>query len=144
MIFFFGFSACTNSKTDDSGSIFTDDVSPVLIDGRVWCNQGVDEAGPVYLFFLEATAADPQGDLDLSEEASWTATLIQDGQLMVEDVLYWKEGNYLYSFHEVQHQNIECLQLHDFRFLVQTTDWSGNVSNQIELEVLGFLEADPN
>ena len=131
-------------KTQETESMFVDDVSPVLLSGRIWCNQGVDEAGPVHLFFLEAEAADPQGDLDLLEEANWTATLIQDGQIMVEDYLYWEDGKYVYSFHENQHPNIRCDELNNFRFVVQTADWSGNLSNEIELEVLGFLEADPN
>jgi len=130
-----------DEKNVDTGSLFGDDVSPVLMGGRIWCNQGNDEAGPVHLFFLEAEAADPQGDLDLSEEANWTATLIQDGQIMVEDHLYWEDGKYVYSFHEDQHPNIECNDLDNFRFVVQTSDWSGNVSNEIELEVLGFLAA---
>ena len=141
---FLAFLACVGDKNSDTGSLFTDDVSPVLIGGRIWCNQGVDEMGPVYLFFLEAEAADPQGDLDLADEADWTATLIQGGQVMVEDVLYWEEGKYVYSFHEDQYPNIKCSELNNFRFLVQSSDWSGNQSNEIELDILGFLEADPN
>lgn len=131
-------------KMADTSSVFADDVSPVLTDGRIWCNEGVDEAGPVELFFLEVEALDPQGELDLYDEATWTATLAQDGQVMIEDFLYLENGIYVYSFHQDQHPNIKCDELSMFRFIAQTTDWSGNESNLLELEIIGRLTADPN
>ena len=125
-------------------NLFGDGVSPVRYEGRIWCNSGVEESGIFYLFFLEATAADPQGDLDLKGEASWTGSIAATGQVMVEDVLYWENGKYVYSFHSDQHPNIECESLTDFRFVASTTDWSGHQSNQIELVVEGYVPAEPN
>ena len=140
---FFWLLGCQADK-DTGEALFEDGVSPVMFEGRVWCNSGIDESGAFYLFFLEATAADPQGDLDLKEEASWTATIAATGQVMVEDVLYWEDGKYVYSFHSDQHPNIKCETLTDFRFVASTTDWSGHQSNQIELVIDGYVPAEPN
>jgi hypothetical protein len=140
MLFLF-YVGCAGKDVDEN-DLFQDDVSPVVTSGSVWCNTGVDENGPTSLFFLEAYAQDPQGDLDLYTEATWTATIIENDQLMVEDFLYWEDGKYVYSFHQDQQPNIKCDELSRFRFTVQTTDWSGNQSNIIDLEVLGYVPAD--
>ena len=131
-------------KNNESDALFLDDVSPVLTEGQIWCNAGVDESSPAYLFFLEVYADDPQGELDLYTEATWTGSVIENGQIMVEDNLYWENSKYVYSFHHGQHPSIKCDELERFKFTAQTTDWSGNESNTIELENLGFVEANPN
>jgi hypothetical protein len=132
--------ACTSKIIEDEIH-FTDNVSPVLRDERIWCNTGINETGDAFLFFLEATATDPQGEFDL-HDGEWKAIVKGDDQVLVEDELYWEDGKYVYSFHSEQHPLIECVNIDNFRFVARALDWSGNISAEIELENMGFMAAD--
>ena len=51
---------------------FEDEVTPVLVEGKAWCEAGSDSSG--MLFFVEVNYADPQGDYDVE-----SGTLIGQG-----------------------------------------------------------------
>lgn len=134
--------ACTPGQAKQNGGDVISDyqwepgaTEPVIEYGEVYCTTSDSDT---LLTFINVQAIDPQGAADL-KEGTWSAYRIANDELVVTDVLYCDGQECIYSFHAAQYPELPCAQLEEFYFLATVTDWSGNQTETVELEVLGEL-----
>jgi len=120
-----------NIDLDDDVN-FEDDFSPVLVEGRAWCQAGSDSSG--MLFFFEVDYADPQGDYDV-ESGSITGQGAGGGTVVfTEPLLVCRDGECQGSFRDGHYPPITCSTASDYEFVATLIDRSGNPSAELLLD----------
>ncbi len=116
----------------DDDVYFEDDHSPVLVQGRAWCQAGSDSSG--MLFFFEVDYADPQGDYDV-EFGNLTGRLAGGGaDVFTEPLLICRDGDCQGSFRDGLYPPITCSTASDYEFVGTLIDRSGNPSAELMME----------
>jgi len=128
-----------SSDTASGGSLdleddvyFDDDFSPVLVQGRAWCQAGSDSSG--MLFFFEVDYADPQGDYDV-EYGNLTGRGVDGGtEVFTEPLLVCRDGECQGSIRDGLYPPITCSTASDYEFVATLVDRSENPSVELLLE----------
>lgn len=107
--------------------------APKIFSAKIYCQS--TDAG--LQTFLELEVNDPQGPFDI-RQGTWKS-YSPSNELLAEDILYCDlEKTCYYSFTPDQYPLLPCDQLGSYTTEAQLEDYSGNLSEWVELEYLGI------